>query len=138
MKKIKKPNAIFTLVFLKLPFIFAVFCALVMPLAVYADDRPGHYSGKPVQDLAQAREFLQQYNQELAAIVNNELLTPVDLNNIHQLTYTLENALEKMASDLALTQAALEALHKASEANATQQVKALAQTYLQQANALQQ
>lgn len=114
------------------------FCNVLMPLMLslplvsQADDSPGHYSGKPAQTLEQARVLLLQHNQELSALLKAESLSPVDLNTIHQLTYTLENALEKIANDVALAQTTLEALHKASETNAPQKVKALAKTYLEQ------
>ena len=108
-----------------------------MALVSQADDRPGHYSGKPAQTLEQARFLLLQHNQELSDILKAESLSPVDLNTIHQLTYTLENALEKIASDVALAQTTLEALHKASETNASHKVKELAKKYLEQSVPLQ-
>ena len=81
---------------------------------------------------------LQQKNQELAQLLKNKPLTVKELNKIHQLTYTLENALEKINHDIKSIQISLERLHKASETNAPEKVKALGDSYLRRSMPLLQ
>ena len=61
----------------------------------FADERTEHFKGLPSPDLAAAVNNFNEYNQLLAAQLNGEL-TPQALAEIHQLTYTLEIALEKI------------------------------------------
>ena len=88
--------------------------------------------------MEQAFLNLRQKNQELSALLKSKKLTASELNKIHQLTYTLENALEKIAHDVKSIQVSLESLHKASETNAPEQVKAFGDSYLKQSASLLQ
>lgn len=62
-------------------------------------------------------------------MLNGEL-TDNDLMTIHQLTYTLENALEKINIDLEELAQTLEKVHVASETNNREALKEAGSAYL--------
>lgn len=63
-------------------------------------------------------------------MLDKDQLTPDDLNTIHLLTYTLENALEKINTDLAELAEKLELLHLASETSDANAARQYGETYL--------
>ena len=65
--------------------------------------RVDHYEGQAAQPLDEALDHLAEYNERLAATIDNDELTPSELNEIHQLIYTLENALERVRVEVAAT-----------------------------------
>lgn len=94
----------------------AFLAALISVPAVQADeDRPEHYEGEPAETLEQAVANLSEYNAKLEAIIEKDELTDADHAEIHELTYTLENALGKMREELDSMAENLEAVHLASE-----------------------
>ncbi len=95
-----------------------------------ASDDVNHFTGKASGSLEQAFVNLKEHNRVIVDIAAKESLTALDAHTVHETTYTLEKALEKLKSELEATQVSLELLHKASEKNATGDIKALAETYL--------
>jgi len=97
----------------------AVVPALILGLAVatasLANDRVEHYEAKSTATLEEAVANFAEYNDKLAAILEQEGLEGADFEAIHELTYTLENALERMREDMAGLADTLETLHLASE-----------------------
>lgn len=87
---------------------------LAVAAGAVADERPSHFKGLPAPDLATAVSNFSEYNNRLEAAINGEL-TDADLGEIHILTYTLENALEKINVDLEALAQTLEKIHIASE-----------------------
>jgi hypothetical protein len=79
--------------------------------------RVQHYEGLPAENWDQALNHLAAGQDSLRALLGRRELGPLELNEIHQLTYTLENALERVRSDLGEIAEALEAVHIASESN---------------------
>lgn len=61
-----------------------------------SDDRPDHFKGVPSETLEAAVGNFSEYNKKLAEILAKDELTPEDMVHVHELTYTLENALEKL------------------------------------------
>ena len=88
--------------------------SLLMAAPAMADEAVKHYKGKSAESLEQAMANFSEYNTKLEKILANDL-TPVTMNDVHELTYTLENALEKMGSELGELAATLERVHIASE-----------------------
>ena len=74
-----------------------------------------HFKGVPSETYEQAVANLAEHNSKLTAIVAKESLTPKDMADIHQLTYTLENAIERIKEHLDMTAETLEDVHQASE-----------------------
>ncbi|WP_333607414.1 DUF6746 family protein [Arsukibacterium sp.] len=98
-------------------------------------ERPDHFKGKPADTLQQAVANFQQYNAKLASLLAAEL-TPERMVEIHQLTYTLENALQKIHAETAALQLVLEEVHVGSEHMDFDKVKSEGQRYLNNAKQL--
>lgn len=117
--------------------LFAVVVALGVSAASWADsDRPAHAKGEPAETLQQAVTNLSEYNTRLEALLERDELTAKDMHDVHMLTYTLENALQKIQADLEETAAVLEEVHIASETNEPDVVKEKGQVYLQSTRTL--
>lgn len=106
--------------------------SLLTALPVSAE-RVDHHTGKSADTLGEAVENFSQYNKRLASVLDKDRLTPDDLNTIHLLTYTLENALEKINADLAELAETLESLHVASETADAEAARQYGETYLHNA-----
>jgi hypothetical protein len=94
------------------------------------DKRPDHFKGQASETLEQALINLTEYNAKLAAILAKQQLEPIDMAEIHQLTYTLEVALEKLDDEIDTLKDVLEAVHKGSEMMEFEQVRDNGQRYL--------
>ncbi|MDT7525066.1 MAG: DUF6746 family protein [Pseudidiomarina maritima] len=100
------------------------------PASQASDDRPDHFKGKPSENLEQALDNLREYNKKLAEVLNGEL-TPQKMGEIHQLTYTLEVALQRLETEVDDLQDVLEEVHKGSEHMDFDKVKKNGKQYLQ-------
>jgi len=89
--------------------------ALFAHAAVASDERYSHFQPVPSNSLEEAVANLGEYNRHLEAIVQQEQLSAMDVVNIHQLTYTLETALERLEEELETIADLLEEVHQASE-----------------------
>lgn len=103
--------------------------SLLMAAPAMADDAVQHFKGKPADTLEQALANFSEYNTQLENILASEL-TPVTMNEVHRLTYTLEIALEKMESELGELAETLERVHKASETSDNETVRSAGKNYL--------
>jgi len=65
--------------------------------------------------LAASGAAVAEYNDRLGAIMEKDEVTPDDLDAIHQLTYTLENALARIDTEVEGMAVNLEEVHLASE-----------------------
>lgn len=117
---------------------FLIFSGLCLGMAGFAvaSERIDHFEGEPAETLVQAVENFSTYNMRLASILEQESLTAQDLGEVHKLTYTLENALEKVRQDLAGLADTLEALHVASETADYPGTRAHGEAYLKTARIL--
>lgn len=95
-----------------------------------ADERPDHFKGLPSPDLQTAVANFSEYNNRLEEILAGEL-TDTDLVKIHELTYTLENALEKMNDEMEELAETLEEIHVATETFDRDALKEVAPGYLE-------
>jgi hypothetical protein len=104
---------------------FALLMALLSdPLGADEAQRFDHYQGEQPADLAAALTLLSDYAQRLEQQLQVQDLDAVALNDIHQLTYTLENALERLAEDVSALAELLESVHVGSETAAAAAVRA--------------
>ena len=88
---------------------------LVSPaVASGAAETVQHYKGKPAETLPQAVANFSEYNRKLKALLDGPV-TDADMAEVHQLTYTLENALKKINEEMAGLADTLEKVHQASE-----------------------
>ncbi|MCG6657879.1 hypothetical protein HOP52_08935 [Halomonas campisalis] len=95
--------------------------------------RIDHFEALPSETLVQAVANFTSHNAHLAAILEQETLSMDDLNAVHELTYTLEVALEKLHTDLAALADTLEEVHIASETGDVDGVRANGEAYLKTA-----
>jgi len=74
-----------------------------------------HFKGESVDSLQEAVTHFKRYNQRLETLLKKDSMSAEDVTNVHELTYTLENALAKINQELAKLAATLEEVHVASE-----------------------
>ncbi len=96
----------------------------------FATDRVEHFKGVPSPDLATAVKNFSEYNDLLAKELDGEL-TPQALADIHQLTYTLEVALEKISDEAKALADTLEEIHVASETSELEKLAEEGKKYMQ-------
>lgn len=103
--------------------------ATCLSAGALADERIQHAKGLPADTLAQAVSNLNSHNAQLAELLQQPL-TPQRMDEAHLLSYTLENALQRINAELAEIAESLEAMHIASESNDPHTVKHQGQAYL--------
>ncbi|BAZ93694.1 hypothetical protein TspCOW1_13240 [Thiohalobacter sp. COW1] len=108
-----------------------LFSALAVSVPAFADDRPGHYEGEPAETLEQAVANFSEYNRRLETILGQGELSSRDLHEIHQITYTLENALERLEEEVEELAEVLEEVHLASENADAETVQSKGRDYLE-------
>lgn len=108
--------------------LFLVITTLSIP--ALADDRIEHFEGEPSETLEEAVKNFSEYNKKLAFILEKDGLTNQDIVEVHQLTYTLENALAKINDEMEELAETLEELHLASEKADGEKVKNKGTSYL--------
>ncbi len=118
----------------KITLLFALAAMALMP--AMAQDRPDHFHGKSPETLSQALEYFSEYNAKVAELLAKEELDIHDLVAIHELTYTLENSLEKNRSELAELADMLEDLHVATETADYEGARTHGRAYLEKARIL--
>lgn len=89
-----------------------------------------HFASLSSTDIQTAFCNIQSYNQKLAAITSKEKLTALDMVKIHELTYTLENAVIFLKATLETVSVDLEEVHIASEKLDQTVIKTSGQKYL--------
>ncbi len=115
--------------------ISALYASLVLLTAqsAVADERPDHFEGLTSETLEQALANLVEANREVAEILAQDEISLADMASIHELTYTLENALERIDEEHDAMEEQLEALHLASEGADIERARELGETYLNNA-----
>lgn len=82
--------------------------------ATEAGQRYEHFKGKASSTLPEAVHNFSEYNAKLDAVLKGKVDDDA-MQEVHQLTYTLENALAKINKELAALSDKLEQVHQASE-----------------------
>ncbi|MGF1639880.1 MAG: DUF6746 family protein [Rhodospirillales bacterium] len=102
-----------------------------------ADDaRANHYEGLPSATLDDAVKNFSEYNRKLEEILDKGELTSEDMDTVHQLSYTLENALQKIGEEASALAETLEEVHVASETGDAERVRVKGGEYLSVARKL--
>jgi hypothetical protein len=104
--------------------------AIVASGPAAADERPEHYQAEPAETLQQAIANLNEYNARLASILAGDELGAAEMNEVHQLTYTLETALARLDAELAVAADSLETVHQASESRDAAAIRQEGRRYL--------
>lgn len=108
---------------------FAVLSA--QPAQAQDEQRYEHFKGQPAKTLDQAMFNLANFNAKLAQLMADGELTAEDMATVHQLSYTLENALQKLDEEVDTLQEVLEEVHIASETLDYDTVKKQGRIYLE-------
>lgn len=95
-----------------------------------ADEKYNHFPALDSADINAAFCNIRSYNKKLAAITSKPELTAEDMVKIHELTYTLENAVNFLKQSLAQVSIDLEDVHKASERLDATVIKSSGEKYL--------
>ena len=74
-----------------------------------------HFEGKNAESLEEAVTNFKRYNQRLESLLKKDSMSADDVTKVHELTYTLENALAKINDGLGKLAVTLEEVHLASE-----------------------
>lgn len=107
--------------------------ASMAPLALAEVERVAHFQGEPSHTLEEALENFSQGNAQLAEILAQGELDGSAIFAVHELTYTIENALEKLREELEELAEVLEEVHVASERNDAETVQDRGEIYLETA-----
>ncbi|WP_395342300.1 DUF6746 family protein [Ningiella sp. W23] len=101
-----------------------------------ADDTNQHFVPIDSPDLTAAICNAQAHNKKLAPLVAKESHTVEDLLEIHEITYTLENALMRIEKDLEKMKNDLEEIHLGSESMKADRISKFGAEYLSAVNLL--
>jgi uncharacterized protein (DUF342 family) len=115
---------------------FTTLCSLLLATAAQAEERPEHFEGESADTLAEAVANFSETNRELADLLAQDELSNADLGTIHELTYTLENALAKIDEELDTMSVDLEEVHLGSETADRERVRSHGAAYLEAAQTL--
>ncbi len=100
-----------------------------------ASDRPAHFKGEAIASQQQVLSTLAETNAKLTAILAGEL-NPTTMTEVHQLTYTLENALALIPAADDEIKEVLEEVHLGSESMDAERIRSNGEYYLQLAKKL--
>lgn len=96
--------------------------------SVYAED-PKHFAGKTFNSITEAVSVFNDYNKRFESKLTGEL-SALDLHEIHELTYTMEDALAYITKSIYTVAEDLEAVHQATEYADAEKVQKSGATYL--------
>lgn len=109
----------------------AIFWATALP----ASD-VDHYSGKEADTLEEAVSNLREYNARVADLLDKDELTGDDLAKVHELSYTIENALARIRTELGTMADTLETVHLGSERGEKETVRDNGRVFLERSRTL--
>lgn len=95
-------------------------------------DEVDHYEGEPSETLSEAMENLETYNARVEEVLERDALGASDMEEIHESTYTMEQAVARIATSMDEIAENLEEVHLASEADDEADLREKAEAYLEQ------
>ena len=90
-----------------------------------------HYEPVPSETLAEAMDNLATYNARVEEVLARDELSVSDMEEIHQYTYTMEQAVARIATSMEDVAAVLEEVHLASEGDDAGDLRDKAAAYLE-------
>jgi len=103
----------------------------VAALPVTASEEVDHYAAEPSETLAEALENLSAYNAKVAAVMDRETLGVADMEEVHEYTYTMEQAVARIASEMEKIAVVLERVHLSSEGDNPDALRGETEVYLE-------
>ena len=116
--------------------VIAIMVAFLGAPVSFADEKYDHFPSLDAPDVKTAYCNLAEFNEKLSAIVNKPELSAEDMVKVHELTYTLENAVIRLQTTLKDLAADLEEVHLASETLNSKTVKGSGELYLSAINSI--
>ena len=110
--------------------ISAISSVFLVISAASAEEKYSHFPSLDAPNTTVALDNLAKFNQKLQAIASKKDLTPEDMVKVHELTYTLENAVLRLQKGLNNIAVDLEKVHKASERFDQQTLRDSSEKYL--------
>jgi small-conductance mechanosensitive channel len=110
--------------------------SLLLTAQAFADSKNQHFASLASPDIQTAKCNIQTYNDKLDALTQKTDITALDMVKVHELTYTLEDALKRLSNDLAIAAEELEKAHLASESMNKEVMSKAANEYSKLARAL--
>ena len=105
-------------------------------ISAHASDDDAHFKAIVSTDIASALCNLKTYNAELQQVTREKDVDTMGMLKVHELTYTLENALQKIQAELTTIAADLEEVHQSSESHDQTKVKTYTEKYMKGLDAL--
>ncbi len=105
----------------------AALLALTLPATASEAE---HYEGKKPETLEEAVKLYKEYNAKLEKILAKDELSSADMEQVHKLSYTIENALGKINTEMLSLAKSLEKVHKASERRDAETVSAQGRKFI--------
>jgi len=98
-------------------------------------EAPEHFEGEPAETLEQALANLSEFNRKLETLLDSDLDSRT-LHEIHKLTYTLENAVDRLETELDEIARMLEFVHVAAEQADRRVVREQGAAYLEKSRTI--
>lgn len=115
---------------MKYTILAAILTMSVFATPVGASEKPEHFPAVDSKDLKSAVCNLQGFSQALSNLTEQNEMSSLDMVKVHELTYTLEQAIAKLNEELLVVAADLEEVHLASERMEKETVKRYSDKYL--------
>jgi len=116
---------------MRLPALATALALGLAALPAHASDEVDHYAAEPSENLAEALKTLKEYNARIASVMARDDLSMQDMEEVHEYTYTMEQAVARIASETDEIAVALEEVHQSSEGDDPEALRAAAEAYLE-------
>lgn len=103
-------------------YLYIAILSALIATPLYAEENVEHYEAQKIETSEQAIKVLQDNNAKIAVVLKKDTLAGSDLEAIHEISYTLEAAIDKLIAEksgapeqLEQIDEAIQAVHYASE-----------------------
>ncbi|MDB2682917.1 cupredoxin domain-containing protein [Alphaproteobacteria bacterium] len=111
-------------------FLTTLATSFLIPLTAHAEESVQHYAAQSIQGKEEALKTFEKKNAEISKLLKFEKLQDSNLETIHEISYTLEAAIDKLIAlksapeeKLGTIDEAVQALHHASEDHNEEQTR---------------
>jgi hypothetical protein len=90
-----------------------------------------HYAAEKSETLAEALQTLEDYNAKVATVMDRDSLSVADMEEVHEYTYTMEEAVARIATEMEEIAVVLEEVHLGSEGDDPAALRETTERYLE-------
>ena len=116
---------------MRLPALAATLALGLAALPAAASDEVDHYAAIPSETLAEAIKNIAEYNARVEEVMARDELSVADMEEVHQYTYTMEQAVARIASEMEKVAVVLERVHLSSEGDNPHALRGATEVYLE-------